>query len=317
MGFLVLLVCIGIFILYCLWDEAQRDKRRKEKKFKSWMRKIDKSRSAVLVDHGGHGKTFFGFELDPYFVRGKILEKPLQEGYTRLVERFKRYYPLISFGFLSTEEFLSRPAVIPDYQKLTPEQLLWRFLSIVRDQAVAAYLKNSPDFSKHGPAPHDGVAKSFWKNEGRNRQTLPGIFPPDWTERRLVVYQRDAGRCRYCGINIPLSRCHIHHLERKSKTGDHSLENLVTLCKSCHSLMPDHVEPMKWYKSHYKTRNYKRVRVRVTKKREIQNWGQSLLRSVVKSVSAKYSLSSVQVIEDFRRSCEAIQCQMELSHHKK
>jgi len=55
-----------------------------------------------------------------------------------------------------------------------------------------------------------------------------------------VVHARDNGRCRRCGLKVSLAECHIHHLVRKSKGGMHSFNNLVTLCRDCHALMPDH-----------------------------------------------------------------------------
>ncbi len=37
-----------------------------------------------------------------------------------------------------------------------------------------------------------------------------------------------------------LEKCHIHHVVMKSKGGSHSLDNLVTLCRDCHTLMAEH-----------------------------------------------------------------------------
>ena len=39
---------------------------------------------------------------------------------------------------------------------------------------------------------------------------------------------------------MPLDKCHIHHIVRRAKGGGHSLDNLVVLCRDCHSLMPEH-----------------------------------------------------------------------------
>lgn len=48
---------------------------------------------------------------------------------------------------------------------------------------------------------------------------------------REVVRERDGELCRLCGSN---SRVEIHHKIPYIFGGTHDLENLITLCKSCH-----------------------------------------------------------------------------------
>jgi 5-methylcytosine-specific restriction endonuclease McrA len=48
---------------------------------------------------------------------------------------------------------------------------------------------------------------------------------------RLQVLERDAWRCQNCGARQHLE---VHHKEFRSRTGDDSEENLITLCSSCH-----------------------------------------------------------------------------------
>lgn len=53
---------------------------------------------------------------------------------------------------------------------------------------------------------------------------------------RLVVLERDKYSCRICGTKEKLV---IHHLDstenRKKMNANNSLENLLTLCRGCHS----------------------------------------------------------------------------------
>jgi hypothetical protein len=72
-----------------------------------------------------------------------------------------------------------------------------------------------------------------------------GGYPPDWDARRGRVYRRDDYTCRHCGRQSgPHSnddvRLHAHHQVPKSAGGSNRLDNLVTLCESCHNRAHDH-----------------------------------------------------------------------------
>lgn len=62
-------------------------------------------------------------------------------------------------------------------------------------------------------------------------------YPEDWEERRRKVYERDDYECQICGYrgNVGEGKLHAHHITPISDGGGHELENLVTLCRSCHS----------------------------------------------------------------------------------
>ena len=50
----------------------------------------------------------------------------------------------------------------------------------------------------------------------------------NWMQARSVAIQRDSEVCRECGSN---HRLHVHHV---GDTNNHELDNLETLCASCH-----------------------------------------------------------------------------------
>ena len=56
-------------------------------------------------------------------------------------------------------------------------------------------------------------------------------YPPDWEERKSRCLLRDGSRCRLCGV---ADRLHVHHVKPISYGGNHSLQNLIVLCRSCH-----------------------------------------------------------------------------------
>ena len=60
---------------------------------------------------------------------------------------------------------------------------------------------------------------------------ISGGYPADWRDRQRRCVSRDGNHCRLCGST---SKLHVHHVVPVSLGGSHSLQNLITLCKSCH-----------------------------------------------------------------------------------
>jgi group II intron reverse transcriptase/maturase len=54
----------------------------------------------------------------------------------------------------------------------------------------------------------------------------------DWVEIRLAVLARDEYQCTQCGCKDNL---HVHHCQARRRGGTHQMENLQTLCASCHA----------------------------------------------------------------------------------
>lgn len=110
--------------------------------------------------------------------------------------------------------------------------------------------------------------KNFWTFEEFNQVNKNGKLPPDWELRRQIVFERDRQRCRKCGLSLTIDTCHIHHSIRRSDGGNHSFENLITLCKDCHTTMPGH-DKLISFRSYYirnKKIHDKYCRYRGTKK---------------------------------------------------
>lgn len=51
------------------------------------------------------------------------------------------------------------------------------------------------------------------------------------TKRNLWL--RDEGKCQYCNVALILQKATIDHVVPKSRSGDHSWENLVLACGTC------------------------------------------------------------------------------------
>jgi len=68
--------------------------------------------------------------------------------------------------------------------------------------------------------------------DGRSKFLGPARYGDDWDAIRTVVYLRDKFTCQDCGVNG--IRLDIHHKIPYLFSGDNSIENLTTLCRSCH-----------------------------------------------------------------------------------
>jgi hypothetical protein len=57
-----------------------------------------------------------------------------------------------------------------------------------------------------------------------------------WETRRIKIFYRDHGMCRYCLAKLSLcdnNTVHIDHVVPKSLMGTDDLKNLVTSCRAC------------------------------------------------------------------------------------
>lgn len=94
------------------------------------------------------------------------------------------------------------------------------------------------------------MARFTRQRDGFTVPELAGkVFPwfgrmPDhlWRPLRQHVYQRDNGRCCYCGQAVELFKCHIHHVLELSRNGTNHPTNLKTLCVPCHEARHPHMQ---------------------------------------------------------------------------
>jgi 5-methylcytosine-specific restriction endonuclease McrA len=65
----------------------------------------------------------------------------------------------------------------------------------------------------------------------RQRQPRLRLDREEYEALRRRVMERDGWRCQSCGSQRDL---HVHHMKPRSQLGHDALENLITLCASCH-----------------------------------------------------------------------------------
>ncbi len=84
-------------------------------------------------------------------------------------------------------------------------------------------------YQNKGVRPHNYI-------DGRSDFVKNTRYGDDWEAIRMVIYQRDKFQCQDCGITQQENgrNLDVHHKIPYLFSGDNSIENLVTLCRSCH-----------------------------------------------------------------------------------
>lgn len=85
--------------------------------------------------------------------------------------------------------------------------------------------------------------KRFKPNKKANRQNQKSrdnrrrqLYTDNWDKIRKSVYQRDGYRCVMCGKK---GKIHAHHIVPVTISKDNSMNNLVSVCESCHRKLED------------------------------------------------------------------------------
>ncbi len=58
------------------------------------------------------------------------------------------------------------------------------------------------------------------------------LDPASYEQLRQQILRRDNWKCQFCGT---MSNLEVHHTEFRSRSGEDSEENLITLCTACHA----------------------------------------------------------------------------------
>ena len=70
-------------------------------------------------------------------------------------------------------------------------------------------------------------------------------YPQNWDALRRQAYKRDDYQCQNCGVKggrQGTAELHAHHIVPLSSGGNNVLNNLSTLCSTCHSLIHTHLD---------------------------------------------------------------------------
>jgi 5-methylcytosine-specific restriction endonuclease McrA len=130
---------------------------------------------------------------------------------------------------------------------------------------IPAPIGNTNGFKKGVPSWNAGVKGGSWTLARREAQAKmvkrtrkPSTYRsrgrkyhPLWVEIRKLIYQRDKWLCQECGVhchNSEIGKIQCHHIDYD--VDNNSLDNLITLCRSCH--MKTNYKRVDWI-NHFQT----------------------------------------------------------------
>ena len=68
----------------------------------------------------------------------------------------------------------------------------------------------------------------------RSGTSRPELSKSRWQRTRKAVRDRDGNCCRSCGASGKWAKLSVHHLLPASLGGTDEMDNLITLCSTCH-----------------------------------------------------------------------------------
>ena len=157
-------------------------------------------------------------------------------------EETKKKIGLKSKGRIHSKETLKKMSLALKGKKRLPFTQEWK-----RKLSLAHKNKHLSEETKRKMSlAHKGSKCNWWKG-GITPKTNKRIATFEWKEQRKKCYKRDKYICQICGIKYCDKNgrgLQAHHMIPYRISHDDSLENLITLCKSCHMK-----EEWKYYKS--------------------------------------------------------------------
>lgn len=89
--------------------------------------------------------------------------------------------------------------------------------------------RKNPQIFKKGNKPWNYI-------DGRSKIKSPLRYGNDWSMIRLAIYKRDNWTCQKCKLKMTYKTgAHdVHHKIPFLQSFDNSMDNLITLCRSCH-----------------------------------------------------------------------------------
>lgn len=116
-----------------------------------------------------------------------------------------------------------------------PLQIRWRENREFAMRQVMQAAKKSADARRGRTSVGDDKKRQQSKEYHRLRREACGRW---WKNRRKAL-ERDSYQCRICQIDRHHALLHVHHIISLREGGTNALDNLATLCPSCHAEMED------------------------------------------------------------------------------
>jgi len=122
----------------------------------------------------------------------------------------------------------------PESLDIDDEMLPWIF-----DERDGVWLSFDGNYSAKSPAEKRAQAEAYrarqeeWEIKKEENARKQFELQMVWSMTRQAVLKRDQYSCTICG-NIKETALHIHHILKKREGGTDHMDNLITVCNSCH-----------------------------------------------------------------------------------
>lgn len=214
----------------------------------------DLAKQHVLALTCGHcGKEFTRLSRATTNPNNAFCSKKCRDAHKRLAEMSKCY--------TCGKEFYRSPAFLADNEhNFCSEACFGKWMSVVRrgeNSPVFNSVKKTCEICGHEffvPMSRDEFGHRRFcsfecRAEARKRHMLDTSRPslcfhgPNWRDARLATLRRDSFTCQACGYKG--KGLHVHHITPYRQFGGdwvaaNRLDNLITLCHSCHSKQKAH-----------------------------------------------------------------------------
>ena len=84
---------------------------------------------------------------------------------------------------------------------------------------------------------HCGRRKPCSAHPPRPKPAMAERRKASWLRARTAALQRDGYACQRCGAPKATKTLHVHHIVPRSHGGPTTLDNLITVCESCHPII--------------------------------------------------------------------------------
>lgn len=122
----------------------------------------------------------------------------------------------------------------PELSQVDDEMLVWVFSE--KDGLWYSILGNYSVFSPEEKRIKEAKRLEEYDNKMATAKQMAEEYYRDILYQsgiRKQVLERDAFQCQVCG-KCGMSKFHIHHIEKRNEDGTDHLDNLMTVCPSCH-----------------------------------------------------------------------------------
>ncbi len=160
-----------------------------------------------------------------YYFRDKLFKKKYEDTNINLfITHIKKYlkenHSKIYFDYSIIDKSVTEP---------NPTARAYTIIDNLISQFILA-----PIDIKHTPNPIG--QDQLWDSYTFNAKPIGTKLPDDWTQRKMIVLQRDKNICQRCGAHTKPENAYLFLIKSIKEGGQFYLENLIIICRDCNKV---------------------------------------------------------------------------------